>query len=224
MRYLILFILFFITIEASQKDISIKYVADKIPKNMTLQIKKDRFYYLLVPAIEEIYEELYQNYAKVKNDIEQSKNLFAIDYLKVRYGVTTDKELLAILKPHPKSIALAQAAIESGWATSRFFVEANNVFGIWSVNKNEPRVAANHKRANNKTVFLKKFRTIKESVRAYYMLLSRGKAFKEFRKIKLQSDDVFEIVKKLDKYSELGELYTQGLSRIIRYNNLLKYD
>ena len=224
MRYFILLILFFITIEASQKNISLKYIVSEIPKNMSLKTKKNRFYYLLLPAIEEVYEELYQNYAKIKNDMKHSKNLFEIDYMKVKHAVTSDEELLAILKPHPKSIALAQAALESGWATSRFFIEANNVFGMWSINKNEPRIAANDKRANNKTIFLKKFRTIKESIKAYYRLLSKGKAFKKFRRVRLKTDDVFEIVKTLDKYSEIGKLYTQGLTRVIRYNNLTKYD
>ena len=74
----------------------------------------------------------------VKKDLKSGSNAAKIEKLKTIYKVKSDKSLLLALKPHPRSIALAQAAMESAWATSRFFVKANNVFGMWSVNKNEP--------------------------------------------------------------------------------------
>ena len=90
------------------------------------------------------------------------------------------------LKPHPKSIALAQAAMESSWATSRFFTEANNVFGVWSFNESEPRIAAGKKRGN-KTIWVKKYHSIKASMQDYYRTLARGVAFSEFRKLKMET-------------------------------------
>ena len=95
---------------------------------------------------------------------------------------------------------------------------------MWSSNKNEPRIAAAEKRGGKKTIWLRKFDSIEDSVRAYYKLMARGKAFKEFRELRYKSEDVHKIVKKLDKYSEIGELYGKELSQVIKYNRLTKYD
>jgi len=96
--------------------------------------------------------------------------------------------------------------------------------GIWSDNKNEPRSAASKKRGGTYTVWLRKFSTVEDSVREYYKTIGRSNAYKEVRKVRYESDDVFEIIKKLDRYSELKEKYTEELASIIRYNKLTRYD
>ena len=201
-----------------------KYTAANVPKKMTVAVKKERFYYLLAPAIDKVYNELSLQYNEVKKDLKSGANPEKIKKLKATYKVKSDKDLLLALKPHPRSIALAQAAMESAWATSRFFVKANNVFGMWSVNKNEPRIAAGEKRGGTKTIWLKKFDTIEDSVREYYKMMGRGRAYKDFRKVRYETDDVKKIVKELDHYSEIGEKYTKELASMIRYNKLTKYD
>lgn len=225
--YLLLFIAVSFFISSSFASES-KYTAQDIPKTMSVSIRKERFYYLLTPAIDKVYDELLLQYNKIEKDLKfGSKTLshiLRVEKLKIDYRVETDEELLLALKPHPKSIALAQAAMESAWATSRFFVKANNVFGMWSVNKNEPRIAAEEKRAGIKTIWLKKFDSIEESVREYYMMMGRGDAYKEFRRVRYESDDVYEMVEELNRYSEIGELYTEELSSMIKYNKLTEYD
>lgn len=201
-----------------------KYTANNVPKKMTVAVKKERFYYLLAPAVDKVYNELSLQYDEVKKDLKSGKNAVKIEKLKAIYKVKSDKALLLALKPHPQSIALAQAAMESAWATSRFFVKANNVFGMWSVNKNEPRIAAGEKRGGTKTIWLKKFDTIEDSVREYYKMMGRGRAYKDFRRVRQETNDVMKIVKELDHYSEIGEKYTKELSSMIRYNKLTKYD
>ena len=128
------------------------------------------------------------------------------------------------LKPHPQSIVIAQAAMESAWGTSRFIKEANNIFGMWSINKNEPRIPAAEKRNGTKTIWLKKFDTLEDSIRAYYKLLATSKAYKQFRITRFQTDNPYEIAKKLNHYSELGEKYTKEVISIIKYNELTQYD
>jgi len=221
---IILLLLIILNLDAKNLDDNLEYSVNFIPKNMSVKDKKNRFYNLLVPAIQKVYEELNLEYKTVMNDIKESKNLFKKDMLKKIYEIEGDEELLMILKPHPQSIVLAQAAIESAWATSRFFTKANNVFGIWSLNKKEPRIAAAEKRGGVKTIWLKKFDTIEDNVRAYYKLLARASAYKEFRKLRVITDNPYKLVEKLDKYSEMGELYGKALSKIIRYNKLTKYD
>ncbi|WP_455757164.1 glucosaminidase domain-containing protein [Sulfurimonas sp.] len=201
-----------------------KYTAQEIPKNMSVVTKKKRFYYLLVPAVQKVHSELMQNYLRVKKNIIHNTDTAEIEKLKVYYKVKTNDELLYALKPHPQSIALAQAAMESAWGTSRFFREAYNVFGMWSSNKNEPRIAAGIKRDGNRTVWLRKFNSIEESVRAYYKLMAKGKAFKSFREVRYKTKDVHKIVKELHNYSEIGDLYAKELSQMIKYNKLIKYD
>ncbi len=222
-RYFLLFIAISLLTTSSFASTP-KYTATDVPKKMSVAVKKERFYYLLVPAINKVYNELLVQYNEAKKDLKSGSNAAKIEKLKATYKVKSDKALLLALKPHPQSIALAQAAMESAWATSRFFVKANNVFGMWSINKNEPRIAASEQRGGTKTVWLKKFDTIEDSVREYYKMMGRAKAYKDFRRVRYESSDVTKIVQELDHYSEIGEKYIEELSSMIRYNKLTKYD
>lgn len=190
---------------------------------MDVNKKKKRFRSLLVPAVDKVYAELQQRYIDVAKAIERGADENEFAELREKYRAEDNEALLAALKPHPKSIALAQAAMESSWATSRFFDEANNVFGIWSFNKNEPRLAAGEKRGD-KTIWVKKYPSIAASVEDYYRTLARGSAYSEFRQLKLQTDDPYQLVKKLDRYSEKGAAYGEELSAIIKHNNFDQFD
>lgn len=200
------------------------YKVNVIPKGMSVATKKERFYHLLTPAVEKVHSELMQEFLRIQSNIRNNRRQTELKNLKVKHKASTNLELLERLKPHPQSIAIAQAAMESAWATSRFFREANNVFGMWSKNPKEPRIPAGIKRNDGRTIYLRKFDSIEEAVREYYALMGRGKHFKEFRKVRYQTDDVHKIVKKLDKYSEIGDLYGEELSAMIRFNKLTKYD
>ncbi len=216
-----IFVLLFLVIGLSASPI---YTANDVPKKMSVKTKKERFFYLLAPAVEQVHKELQAEFESVSKDIKESKNIDKITKLKTKYRAKSDEDLLRRLKPHPQSIVLAQAAMESGWATSRFFVKANNVFGMWSSNKNEPRIAAGEKRGGTRTIWLRKFDSIDDSIRAYYRLMAMGRAFGEFRALRVKTDNPHELVKKLDKYSEIGAKYGEELSAVIRYNKLVKYD
>jgi len=200
-----------------------RYTAEVIPKNMTVLEKKERFRQLLVPAIRQVFSELDQQYVHIKGSITGKTDSVLIERLKKSYKASSDQDLLSKLKPHPISIVLAQAAMESAWATSRFFREARNIFGVWSFNKNEPRIAAGEKRGS-KTVWLKKYKSIEESVRDYYRVIARGAAFKKFRQLRLVTSNPFRLVKGLDKYSELGSKYSKQLAAVIRHNRFNQFD
>jgi len=199
------------------------YTASVIPKNISIQEKKKRFFALLVPAVEKVYGELENEYVETQSLVKKDPQNTKIQKLMKKYAAKNPQDLLQRMKPHPISIALAQAAMESAWGTSRFFQEANNVFGVWSINKNEPRVPASQKRGN-KTVYVKKYTTIADSIRDYYRILATGKVFEQFRVEKMKTNDPYELVKKLDKYSELGAAYGKELASMIRYNKLTQYD
>ncbi len=192
-------------------------------KKLSVKEKKQRFLKRILPAVNEVYEKLDRQYRDVKIMLQNDKNNPKIKQLLKKYSAKDEKDLLRRLKPHPKSIALAQAAMESGWATSRFTKEANNVFGVWSFNKNEPRIAASKKRGK-KIIYVKKYASIADSIMDYYKILASGKAFKDFRKQKMKSDNPYKLVKKLDKYSEKGAEYGKELASMIKYNKFYKFD
>ena len=228
MKYIIITLIFISTFLSSGVDASAtttpKYVPNIVPKKMSVKTKKERFYYLLVPVVQKVHAELFKEYLSVAQDIKEHKNPEKIAQLKASYNIKTTEQLLACLKPHPQSIVLAQAAMESSWATSRFFVEANNTFGMWSTNPNGPRIPAAIKRGGTRTIWLRKFDSVEASVRAYYKLIAKGKAFREFRILRLQTNDPYLLVKKLDNYSEIGHLYGKELAKVIKYNKLQRYD
>ncbi|MCD6433059.1 MAG: glucosaminidase domain-containing protein [Sulfurimonas sp.] len=223
MKYIIIFLLISLSLTASA-TVKALYTAENVPKRISVKTKKERFYYLVEPAVQKVYAELMIQYKTIVKDMKNSENREKIQKLKKVYKVKSDRELLLALKPHPQSIALAQAAMESAWATSRFFVKANNIFGVWSANKNEPRISAGEKRGGKRIIWLKKFNSIEESVREYYKMMGRVEDYKEFREVRYVSNDVMKIIKKLDKYSEIGKKYAQELGSMIRYNKLVKYD
>jgi Bax protein len=211
------------TLLSANSVIKEQYSVSNIPKNMSVQEKKERFFALLVPAVETVYKELETNYVETKALIKKDPSNPKIMKLMEEYSAKDPQDLLQRMKPQPRSIALAQSAMESAWGTSRFLTIANNVFGVWSFNKNEPRVAAGKKRGKE-TIYVKKYASIADSIRDYYKVLATGKVFNEFRVQKMKTDDPYVLVKYLNKYSERGDAYGKELASMIRYNKLEKYD
>ncbi len=199
------------------------YTVSVVPKKMTVQEKKKRFFALLVPPIEHVHKQLQKQYEEVKKDIQNHTHHEKITALKKKYNVKTDEELLIALKPHPMSIALAQAAMESAWGTSRFFRKANNIFGVWSTSSKQKRIAASEKRGK-KTIWVRKFDNLDEAIRQYYFMLSASPRYRAFKKMNYEGKPATEIIKGLKYYSERGDAYVQELRSMIRYNKLTKYD
>ena len=190
---------------------------------MTVQEKKTRFKSLIIPAVNNVYADLMKRYKDIKYSLEKGQAVENIEKLKIEYKVSTNDELLMALKPHPKSIAIAQAAMESSWATSRFFRDAYNIFGVWSFDKDEPRIAALKKRGD-KTIWVKKYTSVEDSIYDYYRTLARSNAFAEFRETKMKTSDPYVLVTKLDRYSEKGNVYGEELTSIIKFNKFDRYD
>ena len=190
---------------------------------MTVQEKKTRFKSLIIPAVNNVYADLMKRYKDIKSSLEKGQAVENIEKLKIEYKVSTNDELLMALKPHPKSIAIAQAAMESSWATSRFFRDAYNIFGVWSFDKDEPRIAALKKRGD-KTIWVKKYTSVEDSIYDYYRTLARSNAFAEFRETKMKTSDPYVLVTKLDRYSEKGNVYGEELTSIIKFNKFDRYD
>ncbi len=127
----------------------------------------------------------------------------------------------------PVSLALAQAAKETGWGTSRFAQEGNALFGQWTWNGEGIRPAGVDKDAKHKVA---KFAVLKASVRAYQRNLNTHSSYIEFRKeraIQRDNDEKLnslKLVNYLDKYAETGQEYIEVLKKIIKQNSLTDFD
>ena len=146
-----------------------------------------------------------------------------------QYGSTSrDLSILKIrMDEIPVSLAIAQAAKETGWGTSRFAQEGNALFGqwTWSGEGLKPKDAAEGEGHR-----VMKFNVLQASVRAYQRNLNTHSSYKDFRKARAElrdagkSLDSIELCKYLNKYAETGDQYVEVLKKIIEQNKLKDFD
>ena len=138
------------------------------------------------------------------------------------------KELLIRVDTVPPSLALAQAAVESGWGTSRFAVQANNLFGQWCYEKGCGLVPSQRNSGANHEVA--KFNNVSDAVYSYTRNINTHQAYKDLRmsRAALRADDETVtghiLAEGLLRYSERGEDYVHELQAVIRINKLASYD
>ncbi len=121
--------------------------------------------------------------------------------------------------PVPPSIAIAQAAVETGWGTSRFFVEGNNLFGMWTFRNDGNAILSEEGSA-----LLRRYSSVLESVRSYVYTVNVGWAYREFRKARLRDRDPLKLSEFLNLYSVERERYVRKIKRLIRENDLVRFD
>jgi Bax protein len=159
---------------------------------------------------------------KTRESWEHNDSVFFLNTLH-QYNARSMDDLLQRMGSLPNSLVLAQAAVETGWGTSRFFVQANNVFGVWSMNEKDMRMAAVHTR-KNKTIYVRAYPDIAESVAHYFQILSRAPAYRKLRVARTETLDPIALLPHLSRYSEQRSAYTNLLEDVIRQNNLTRYD
>jgi len=127
----------------------------------------------------------------------------------------------------PVSLAIAQAAKETGWGTSRFALEGNALFGQWTWSGDGIKPAGAESDTKHKVM---KFKVLKASVRAYQRNLNTHSSYKNFRQVRAQLRDDSQkldsliLAEKLDNYAETGKEYTKILKQIINQNSLQDFD
>ena len=127
----------------------------------------------------------------------------------------------------PVSIALAQAANESGWGTSRFALEGNALFGQWTWSK---KGLSPKNKDPDKSHKILQFQVLKASVRAYKNNLNTHNAYQEFRetraKLRQEGSEIIglELTKYLKNYASIGQKYVEILEDIIQKNSLTDFD
>ena len=146
-----------------------------------------------------------------------------------QYGIPSkDLSTLKIrMDEVPVSLALAQAAKETGWGTSRFAQEGNALFGQWTWSGEGLKPKDSDKNEGHKVM---KFNVLQASVRAYQRNLNTHSTYKEFRKARAELRDEGKkldslvLAQYLNNYAETGEKYVEVLQKIIEQNNLKDFD
>ena len=137
-------------------------------------------------------------------------------------------ELLVRVDIIPVSLALAQAATESAWGTSRFAREGNNIFGQWCFDEGCGLVPG--QRADDASHEVKAFASVEGSIRAYFRNLNTNPNYAYLRELRAQMRmkdkplDSRALAQGLLRYSERGHVYISELHDIIRINDLLARD
>jgi len=146
-----------------------------------------------------------------------------------QYGVASKD--LSVLKIRmdivPVSLAIAQAAKETGWGTSRFAQEGNALFGQWTWSGEGLKPKESDETKGHKVM---KFNVLQASVRAYQRNLNTHRSYKNFRLARAELRDREKpldsliLSKFLNSYAETGDKYVEVLQKIIKQNNLKDFD
>ena len=139
---------------------------------------------------------------------------------------TLTRQLLRRADVIPVPIALAQAAIESGWGTSRFAIKGNALFGQWAWRDD---AGLRPLTPTNDRAVVRSFGTLSGSVRAYIHNLNTHPYYENFRNARAALHDgpnekkTKILVKHLDRYAEIGPAYVTKLENLIRTNQFGRY-
>ena len=133
-------------------------------------------------------------------------------------------ELMSRVDEVPVAMALAQAANESAWGTSRFAVEGNNIFGQWCFEQGCGLVPLQRK--GNASYEVRKFDSISASVNAYIKNINSQYSYEELRELRARMRSRNEPLNAIDlaaglaAYSERGEDYVDEVQSLIVQNEL----
>lgn len=200
--------------------------------------RKRLFIKLMMPLVTRANQRVLEQRRRLL-DIEQGQTVgFALSAddiswlarLGEEYGI--EKIDFAVLKARvdvvPPSLALAQAAEESGWGTSRFAVEGNALFGQRVYRGGRGMVPLRRDAGSSHRV--RTFDDLQESVSRYLHNLNTHWAYERFRSLRTRMRaanrtlDGRELVGALDKYSERGADYIKAIRSIISFNGLTAFD
>ena len=202
-----------------QKEEFIRYMKVLVDKSNE-EIRKDRAFItgFFTKAVPDAFRGLNQ------------QNVGYLIALRNKYGVENlfDRdEYYKRIDVVPVSLAIAQAALESGWGKSRFAREANNLFGHWTYS-GVGLMPQN--RLPGKTHMIRIFSSLQKSVNGYMLNLNTNIAYEDFRNRRLKARNEgknytgMEAAKTMIHYSELKGEYIKMMQEMIEQNSLAIYD
>ena len=199
----------------------------------SVQLKKETFIKIVLPLVVAENEKILDDREKLKTLMEKKfttdteKQWLRQKLLEYKVKKSDLKELLFRMDMIPVSIALAQAAKESGWGTSRFALEGNAIFGQWTW---DGQGIAPLKRDGDKNHKILKFPILRASVKAYKNNLNTHKSYLKFREKRSQlrksnkNITGLSLTSTLKNYAQTGSEYTKILNQIITQNRLSDFE
>ena len=215
------------------KPIRLSLLPNEIKQIESSKKRKSLFIQIILPLILEENNLILIDRKRLFNILNKNKNSKKeINWLNQKfkqYGVLNkDIPTLKVrMDIVPVSLAIAQAAKETGWGTSRFALEGNALFGQWTWSGDGIKPAGAESDTKHKVM---KFKVLKASVRAYQRNLNTHSSYKDFRQLRAQLRDDNKkldsllLADQLDNYAETGKEYTKILKQIINQNSLKDFD
>ncbi len=209
----------------------------QFPKDLdeiqSVKLKKETFIKIVLPLIVAENEKILDDKYKLRKIIskkmtsDDEKQWLRQKFLEYKVKKGDVKELSMRIDIIPNSIALAQAAKESGWGTSRFALEGNAIFGQWTWTGKgiEPLLKEKHKKHK-----ILRFPILRASVKSYLKNLNTHKSYKKFRekRSKMRNSkkpiNGLKLIDTLDNYAETGSEYIKILEKIITQNRLTDFE
>jgi len=223
-------------------------IVESFPDNFDeirrIRLKKQLFQNILVPIVrienqrvQYLRLHLVSLRNRFKNSQLSNEQMKCVRRYLVHYEVYENRESIESVRPGdferlfkrvqviPSSLVLAQAAHESGWGSSRFAREVNNIFGEWTYDESEGiKPSAVDESVDYR---VKSFSNIRASVRSYMHNLNTHYAYRRFRNIRAEQTDNLDSLKlaqTLEKYSTRREDYVESITALIRSNNYRRFD
>ena len=209
----------------------------QFPKDLdeiqSVQLKKETFIKIVLPLIVAENEKILDDRFKLnkiiarKSTTDDEKQWLRQKFLEYKVKKGNIEELKERMDIIPASIALAQAAKESGWGTSRFALEGNAIFGQWTWNGKGIEPLLKDKSKSHKIL---RFPILRASVKAYKNNLNTHRGYKKFREKRKNLRDRnrkisgLDLAKTLGNYAEAGSEYTKILAQIIVQNRLMDFE
>ena len=215
------------------KPIALTLLPAEIKMIESVKKRKEFFIQIVLPLILEENKNIKLDRKRLFSIINKSNNSKSeklwLEKKYKQYGIPSRD--LSILKRRmdivPVSLALAQAAKETGWGTSRFAQQGNALFGQWTWSGEGLKPKDAEKNEGHKVM---KFNVLQASVRAYQRNINTHSSYEDFRLARAKLRDLGETLDSmilseyLDKYAETGNEYVKVLQKIIQQNSLKDFD
>ena len=215
------------------KPINLSLLPNEMKMIENTKKRKNLFIQIILPLILEENNQIKYDRKKLFSILNKNNNSKAeIKWLNMKfkqYGVK-NKDLLTLkvrMDEIPISLAIAQAAKETGWGTSRFALEGNALFGQWTFSGEGIKPKSIDRDKSHKIM---KFQILQASIRAYQRNLNTHSSYRKFRKLRAEARDNEEeldsliLADSLDQYAATGKEYTKILKKIIIQNSLKDFD
>ena len=219
------------------KLVNIDNSIDRLPKQIVniknVKERKKLFIQIVLPLIIEENIKIRLDRKKLFSILNKNNNSTLekkwLDNKFKHYGVKNNdlSDLKIRMDEIPVSLAIAQAANETGWGTSRFALDGNALFGQWTYNGEGIRPAGADSNTKHKVM---KFKVLQASVRAYFGNLNTHSSYREFRKFRATARGNNEklnsliLADYLAAYAATGTKYPKILKQIIKQNSLTEFD